>query len=97
MSIRTESVRTIKRKESNISSIYNMSPLKEREKDKEKEKEKDSINNDSDCGSLISEKDRISPEKKQKMDNILKSKKDGKSILGIAKDLNKTISVKSIY
>ncbi len=92
MSIRTESVKTIKRKESPKSSIYNMSPLKENEKERDKEKE--SNNNDSNCDSLISDRDRISPEKKEKIDNILKSKKDGKSILGIAKDLNKAISVK---
>ena len=74
--------KTFKRNESVISSLPNVSSMKE----------KDS-NNESDCESIISEREGLNKEKKVKMDVILKAKNGGKSILNIAKDLKKNISV----
>ena len=60
-------------------------------------KDKDAkINNDSDCESLISDREGIINKKKNEMmQKIIRSKLGGKSILEIAKDLNGSISVKN--
>lgn len=82
--------KSLKRQESMISSVNN----KNNSPNKDKEKENIPTNlNDSDCESIISEREGMNKEKKAMMDMIIRSKMGGKSILEIAKDLNISIQV----
>jgi len=51
------------------------------------------LNNSSDCDSIISVRDENNPDKKAFFEKIYKSKRDSKSILSVAKDLNSNIKV----
>ena len=73
----------------------NNSPAKsESSSSSNKEEEIKNLNNDSDCESIISERESTFVKKKNEMmQKIIRSKLGGKSILEIAKDLNNSIGV----
>jgi hypothetical protein len=56
--------------------------------------EREKENNESDCESLISEREEIDYTKKEIIQKVIRSKMGGKSILEIAKDLNFSIEVR---